>query len=96
MEFEFDPEKSAANLKKHGLSLEDARLLWEVPAVVLRARVVDEERWMIIGRLKGRCHSCVFTVRAGVIRLISARRSRKEEERFCYERIEEKGEGGGV
>ena len=34
-------------------------------------------------------HSCVYTVRQDVIRLISARRSRKEEEKIYEERIKD-------
>ena len=29
MEFEFDPKKSAANLKKHGIAFKTAEALWE-------------------------------------------------------------------
>ena len=87
MEFEFDPAKSAANLKKHGLSLKQAQRLWEVPAVVIKARLVGEERWMIIGRVERTCYSCIFTVRAGIIRLILARRSHWKEERIYDEKI---------
>ena len=90
MEFEFDAEKSAANLKKHGLSLDQAKRLWEVPAVVVEARTVGEERFMIIGRLGDKLYSCIYTTRGETIRLISARRSHRKEERF-YNEIIQKG-----
>jgi uncharacterized DUF497 family protein len=89
MEFEVDPEKSRANLKKHGLSLDQAKWLWQVPAVVIRARTVGEERFMIIGRLGKRMYSCIYTMRGETVRLISARRSHQKEERIYHEIIQE-------
>jgi len=96
MEFEFDSEKSAANLKKHGLSLEQARALWEVPAVIVKARTVGEERFMIIGRLGNKLYSCIYTMRGETARLISARRSHRKEERLYHEVIQKGHPGGGV
>ena len=88
LKFEFDPDKSVTNRAKHGVSLEEAQGLWDVPAVVWQARSDQEERWMKIGVLRGQCYSCVFTVRGDAIRLISARRSRQEEERLYDEKIQ--------
>jgi len=94
MEFEFDPEKSAANLKKHGLSLEQARRLWEVPTVVVKARTVDEERFMIIGQLGDKLYSCIYTMRGETARLISARRSHGKEEQLYHEIIQKDHRSG--
>lgn len=88
MEIEFDPAKSAANHKKHGLSLGQAKQLWEVPAVVIRARTVGEERYMIMGLLSQKLYSAIFTVRGEAVRLISARRSHRKEEKLYYEIIQ--------
>ena len=89
MKFEYDPEKSALNQKKHGVSLEEAKALWLAVRVEIQGRTEDEPRFLRIGKLKGRLHSCVYTVRQDVIRLISARRSRKEEEKIYEERIKD-------
>ena len=89
MKFEYDPQKSLANLQKHGVSLEEAVQLWSVVAVEIGARTSDEPRFMIIGKLGGKFHSCIFTKRGEMIRLISARRSRKEEEKIYHEHIEQ-------
>ncbi len=94
MEFEYSSEKSSANLRKHGLSLDQARRLWEVPAVAVRARTVGEERYMIIGRLGEKLYSCIYTMRGAKVRLISARRSHTKEERIYHEIIQ-KGRSGG-
>ena len=88
MKFEFDPKKSLANKMKHGISLEQAQELWFVPSVEIEARTQDEPRYMIIGRLNGKFYSSIFTMREkDVIRLISARRSRKTEENLYHECI---------
>lgn len=95
MKFEYDPEKSKINLKKHGITLEDAKQLWFVPSVVVEARMAEERRWMRIGHIKvgqieGKFYSCVFTMRKEAIRLISARRSRPNEEKLYYENVLQK------
>ena len=94
MEFDFDSEKSLANRKKHGLSLDQARKLWEVPAVVVKARTVGEERFMIIGRLGNKFYSCIYTMRGETIRLISARRSHRKEERLYHEILQKTHSSG--
>jgi uncharacterized DUF497 family protein len=80
VEFEFDAAKSAANLEKHGIDLTQAQQLWQdVARVEIPARTTDEPRWLVIGRIDGRHWSVVVTYRQGRARIISARRSRKEE-----------------
>lgn len=84
IKFEFDPRKSALNLQKHGLSLEEATQIWLSPFVQVEARTHDEPRFMAIGLIEGRCTTCIFTPRGEIIRLISARRSREKEEQIYY------------
>ncbi len=80
MEFEFDPEISDSNLKKHGIDFERAQTLWtDVDLMVIPARTTDEVRFLAIGIVESRHWSAIFTVRNGRIRLISVRRSRREE-----------------
>lgn len=80
MEFEFDPEKSRANKEKHGIDFIEAQLLWlDSMLLEIPARTIDEPRFVIIGRIGDRHWSAVVTYREGRVRLISARRSRKEE-----------------
>lgn len=89
MKFAYDNNKSEKNKLKHGISLEEAKALWLVPAVELEARTSDEQRFMLIGKINGRFYSCIYTVREGVIRLISARRSRNNEEKIYHDKIKE-------
>lgn len=80
MEFEFDPEKSAANKRKHGIDFVAAQALWEDPdRLQVPARTQGELRFMLIGRIQGEHWSAIFTPRAERIRIVSVRRSRTEE-----------------
>ena len=80
MTFEFDPRKSEANARKHGIDFETARALWDDPGLLIApARSVDEPRFLAIGNIGGKLWSAIVTHRGGAIRLISVRRARAEE-----------------
>ena len=87
MDFEFDPAKSDANLRKHGIDFLVAQALWRDPALLeIPARTSGEFRFLVIARLRGRHWSAVITYRQQAIRLISVRRSRPEEVQL-YEQL---------
>lgn len=78
--FEFDPVKSEANLQKHGISFKCAEALWNDPRLLeIPAKTTDEPRYLVIGLIEQKHWSAVVTYRENRIRLISVRRSRKEE-----------------
>jgi uncharacterized DUF497 family protein len=79
--FEWDDDKSRANLGKHGIDFDDASDVFYRPIILHQSDRNNEERWIAIGSLEGRLITVVFTRRADVIRIISARRARKNEER---------------
>lgn len=80
MEFEFDPHKSASNKVKHGIDFSEARKLWNDPHLLeIEARSIDEPRVLLIGTIEGKHWSAVITYREDKVRIISVRRSRKEE-----------------
>lgn len=80
MKFEYDPLKSLANKEKHGIDFEAAQALWADPDLVeIQARTEDEPRFVIISKIDSKHWSGVITYRGDVIRIISVRRSRKEE-----------------
>lgn len=80
MEFEFDARKSEANRVKQGIDFAKAQELWEdAMRVEVPARTVDEPRMLVIGQIEGRHWSAVVTHRERRIRIISVRRSRREE-----------------
>lgn len=84
MEFEYDPKKSAANKKKHGIDFETAKQLWRGPYLEFSAKQVFENRFALIAPLAGNFYTCIYTIRSEKIRLISCRRSRRKE-RQLYE-----------
>ena len=80
VDFEFDDDKSKANLKKHGIDFQAAQELWKDPdLLVIQAKSDDEHRFLVIGLIGAKHWSAVVTYRNERIRLISARRSRKKE-----------------
>lgn len=80
MKFEFAPNKSQANKLKHGVDFEEAQELWEDERLlILPLRFEDEPRQACIGKWHGKHWTAIMTCRECVVRLISVRRSRKDE-----------------
>ncbi|MBK5274099.1 MAG: BrnT family toxin [Desulfuromonadales bacterium] len=80
MEFEFDSEKSVANQEKHGIDFLQAQALWDdADYIEIPLKIADELRFMVIGMIEGKVWSGIITYRGESIRIISVRRSRKEE-----------------
>jgi uncharacterized DUF497 family protein len=78
--FAYDPVKSAANKDKHGIDFEEAQAIWGDEGIPhVPARSDRESRIMAIGRIGTRHWSVVWTWRGDKVRIISARRARKEE-----------------
>jgi len=79
-QFAFDEQKSASNLKKHGIDFVTAQELWSDPDLIeIKANSDDEPRHLIVASFAGKHWSAVVTYRRDTIRLISVRRSRKSE-----------------
>jgi uncharacterized protein len=79
--FEWDEEKSRHNLAKHGIDFDDAKEVFYGPVIIRESNRGNEERWVAIGHSEYRLVAVVFTRRKEIIRIISARRARKNEER---------------
>lgn len=78
--FEFDPTKSESNKLKHGIDFVQAQELWEdANRVVIEARTIDEKRYLLIAEYKQSLWSAIFTLRSGIVRIISVRKSRENE-----------------
>ena len=78
--FEFNEQKSQANLLKHGINFIDAQVLWNDPRLLeIPAKTEDEPRYLLVGLISEKHWSAVITYRNANIRLISVRRSRPEE-----------------
>ena len=86
MDFEFDPVKSASNKNKHGINFEEAKVLWNDPRLLeIAATSMDEPRFLLIGRIAGKHWSAIITYRGEKVRIISVRRSRKDEIQYYEE-----------
>lgn len=80
MDFQFDPGKSNSNKKKHGIDFYGAQELWDDPDLIeIPIKTSDEPRYLVIGKISGKHWSGIITYRGEKIRIISVRRSRKEE-----------------
>ncbi|NBC84348.1 MAG: BrnT family toxin [Bacteroidetes bacterium] len=79
--FEFDDNKSNANVEKHGIDFYNARALWDDPfRVEIPARITNgEQRFLLIAKLNDKYWTCVYTIRNNTIRIISVRKSRSYE-----------------
>ena len=80
MEFEFNNKKSSSNKKKHGIDFYEAQKLWDdTDFIEIPAKISDEERLVLVGKISEKYWSAIITYRSENIRIISVRRSRKEE-----------------
>ncbi|KAA0274172.1 MAG: BrnT family toxin [Anaerolineales bacterium] len=84
-EFEWDDEKAESNLKKHGVSFDEAATIFNDPNI---ATILDpdhsehEERFVSIGSsVIARLLTVIHTFRKTRIRLISARKATKVEKK---------------
>jgi uncharacterized DUF497 family protein len=87
--FEWDPEKAGSNLKKHQVDFEEASTIFDDPQFITfldEEHSTDEERYITIGLSnKGRLIMAAHTERNNHIRIISARKVTKNEEKFYQE-----------
>lgn len=85
MQFECDPNKSSANMDKHGIDFEYAQALWNDVTVEFAANVKGESRTKAIGRISGEYWAAIYTMRGEAIRIISVRAATPDE-RSAYDR----------
>ncbi len=86
MSYQWDKEKAAANVSKHGIDFADAVTTFSDDcAITLIDERFEEERFITIARdALGRVLVVVYTWRGNEIRLISARKAMRHE-RTQYE-----------
>jgi uncharacterized DUF497 family protein len=98
--FEWDPVKARANERKHGVSFEIAKRVFEdADALVEQDRIEEgERRWQTLGSVDGVllllvAHTVEFEgSEDDIIRIISARRAdRRERNRYEKERQKDRG-----
>jgi len=83
--FEWDPTKAASNLKKHGVSFEEASTLFDDPLSITindDEHSAEEDRFVTLGRSdEGRLVVVCHCDREQRIRIISARPAERYEQR---------------
>ncbi|HBF53318.1 MAG TPA: BrnT family toxin [Afipia sp.] len=80
---DFDPEKNAKNIEKHGISFVKAARFIPINAVEDTRKDYGEQRWQSYGHIGKEMYFYVFTVRNGRVRAISLRpASQKEKEQY--------------
>ena len=82
LDFEWDDDKAAANVRKHGVSFEQAALAFRDLFAVEwldMSESYGEERIILVGTSQGQILAVVYTEREERIRIISARRATKNE-----------------
>jgi len=76
VKFEWDPRKALENVRKHGVSFEEALTVfadWDQITIPDPDHSVGEERWVTLGKsLRGNLLVVPHTERGGYIRIISA------------------------
>ena len=77
MNITWDPAKNRENQRKHGISFDDAKAVFQDldRIEVLDDRDYGEERWVAIGTMGKIVALVVYTERNSGIRLISARKA---------------------
>ena len=88
-QFNWDANKAIRNLRKHGVTFEEAATIFDDPMFITLIddeHSVDEERYITIGvSRQHRLMIVAHTDRGGKIRIISAREATKKEKQFYVE-----------
>jgi uncharacterized DUF497 family protein len=82
---EWNEEKAASNRRKHSVDFDEAIEVFYGTSLLRRSDRNAEERWLAIGESEGRVITVVFTWRGDTLRIISARRARRNERRAYYQ-----------
>ena len=84
-EFEWDAAKAEANLRKHNVSFQTARRVFDDAFAVYGIDDShDEDRIVITGMVDGVLLTIIYTDRHDRIRIISARKATRHEQRDYY------------
>jgi uncharacterized protein len=89
LKFEWDPEKGRSNLRKHGITFEDAVAAFSRPHLerLDDRRDYGEDRYVVYGEARNEVITLVYTWRGSARRIISARKATKGEREAYYSAI---------
>jgi uncharacterized protein len=88
-DFEWDNQKAVQNLRAHKMSFEVARYVFDDPAALDEmdsSEYYGEDRYNIIGMVRGRLLFVTYTIRGTRYRLISARGAEPHEKKRYHEK----------
>ena len=91
-EFRYDERKSDSNERKHGISFQEAKAMWngrtfEFP-IKNSIKIYGEMRYMALGEIDGRPLVAIISYRGGPIRLISVRGPDADEAKLYADSIQ--------
>ncbi|MGG6241061.1 BrnT family toxin [Nodosilinea sp. AN01ver1] len=89
MDFAWDDAKRLSNLQKHGVDFADVTALFDGDILTVEddRYSYGEQRFVTFGLLQGRVVAVVHTERENRIRLISARKATRYEQRIYFEQL---------
>jgi uncharacterized DUF497 family protein len=95
MRFEWDPQKAASNLEKHGIAFEDGERVWQDPLHAIYFDRIEggETRWWAVGKAWPMTTLVVVHVHPDpddedLVRIVGARRATPQERRRYEEDID--------
>lgn len=87
MKVEFDTEKDAANITRHGVALALGAKIFDDHEVLIVPTIREqdrEERYKAIGLIGDKLWTAIHVYRGDVVRFLSVRRSNNSEQRSYY------------
>ncbi|WP_426227347.1 BrnT family toxin [Pararhizobium sp. DWP3-4] len=83
--FDWNDQKRLDNIRKHGIDFEDAILALQASRIEFQSIRNGEVRTLAICPDTNRIITVVYTMRAEICRIISARPAHKNEQRIYYQ-----------
>ena len=86
-DFEWDEAKAAANIRKHKISFQEARRVFDDLFILIEQDLNEdfgEDRYIATGLVEGVLLTVIYTERGVRIRIISARKADSNEQREYY------------
>jgi uncharacterized DUF497 family protein len=89
MKFEWDTAKNNTNIEKHSIDFNDAKLIFDGLTVTVEDDRIDypERRFVTLGMIFETVISVVHTETVEKIRIISARKTTKNEQKEYFKQI---------
>ena len=86
MEYQWDEAKRLTNLRKHGIDFADVPAVFDGDILTAEDERLDygEQRFVTFGLLQGRVIAIIHTEQKDCIRIISARKATKYEQRTYF------------